>query len=84
VLKSGDITQYKNYSKFPHRMLQSSSLIRNALLGHSVRRQQMSNYHDDDTDVYETDNEDYNETVNLIQSAMLGHTSRKANMRNSQ
>ncbi|XP_052764700.1 IQ domain-containing protein E-like isoform X2 [Mya arenaria] len=61
---------------------QASSLIRAALMGHTTRRKQIKDYHDDDEDDYETDNEEYNECVNLIQSAMLGHNTRKTNMKN--
>lgn len=65
-------------------LFQASDLIRSALMGYSTRRHQMQHYQDDDDDDYETDNENYNECVNLIQSAMLGHSQRKARMRDYQ
>jgi len=53
-------------------------------MGHNVRRKQMQQRYDDDDDNYETDNEEYNDCLNLIQSAMLGHNQRKTNMRDHQ
>ncbi|XP_053385052.1 IQ domain-containing protein E-like isoform X7 [Mercenaria mercenaria] len=60
---------------------QASELIRSALMGHTTRRQQMAMYDDDTEDDYMTDNEEYNECVNLIQSSLLGHQQRKTRMR---
>ncbi|XP_053385019.1 golgin subfamily A member 6-like protein 22 isoform X2 [Mercenaria mercenaria] len=59
----------------------ASELIRSALMGHTTRRQQMAMYDDDTEDDYMTDNEEYNECVNLIQSSLLGHQQRKTRMR---
>lgn len=63
---------------------QASDLIRSALMGHSMRRHQMQHYRDDDDDDYMTDDEDYNDCVNLIQSAMLGHNQRRTRMKENQ
>ncbi|WAQ95776.1 hypothetical protein MAR_028466 [Mya arenaria] len=49
------------YEKHEHEREEASSLIRAALMGHTTRRKQIKDYHDDDEDDYETDNEEYNE-----------------------
>ena len=54
-------------------------------MGHNIRKRQMtSNRHyddDDDDEDYVTEDEGYNQCVNLIQSAVKGHSSRKSRMR---
>ena len=69
--------------KWVQLVFQASDLIRSTLMGHNIRKRQMTNYHDydDDEDDYVTDNEDYNDCVNLIQSAVKGHSSRRTRMR---
>lgn len=54
-------------------------------MGHGVRKGRMANLYDadssdDDDDV--TDNEGYNESVNLIYSSVRGHQTRSAKLKN--